>query len=118
MSSCGPKEPSSPRPNTLQPAAEPQQRRGRGRPRKQQLEPLGPPAPKRPRGRPKGSKNKGSKTVFKKVEPDGARRPKGRPRKWLQKVIAKGSEEQKVSSEEGEPAPSLSEPSLSQEEGQ
>ncbi|KAM9799635.1 high mobility group AT-hook 2b isoform X1 [Syngnathus acus] len=115
MSSSGPTEPSSSRPSSPEQTAEPQQRRGRGRPRKQQLEPLGPPTPKRPRGRPKGSKNKGPKTILKKAEPSGERRPRGRPRKWLQRVVAKGSEEPKVSSEEGESATS---PASSQEEGQ
>ncbi|XP_061640266.1 high mobility group AT-hook 2b [Phyllopteryx taeniolatus] len=118
MSSSGPKEPSPPRPRSPQLAAQPQQRRGRGRPRKQQLEPVGPPTPKRPRGRPKGSKNKGPKTALKLAEPAGERRPRGRPRKWLRRVVEQGREEQKVASGEEEPAPSRSEPSSSQEEGQ
>ncbi|XP_057703010.1 high mobility group AT-hook 2b isoform X2 [Corythoichthys intestinalis] len=102
MSSSGPKEPSSPRASTPQPAAEPQQHRGRGRPRKQQLEAVGPQTPKRPRGRPKGSKNKGPKTTLKKIEPPaGERRPRGRPRKWLQ-MVEKGSEEQKPHARKGE----------------
>ncbi|XP_049589422.1 high mobility group AT-hook 2b isoform X2 [Syngnathus scovelli] len=98
MSSSGPTEPSSSRPSSPEQTAEPQQRRGRGRPRKQQLEPLGPSTPKRPRGRPKGSKNKSPKTILKKAEPSGERRPRGRPRKWLQRVVAKGSEEPKLHS--------------------
>ncbi|XP_077430498.1 uncharacterized protein LOC144057109 [Vanacampus margaritifer] len=116
-SSSGPKEPAfPPRPSSPpQMADESQQRRGRGRPRKQQLEPLGPPTPKRPRGRPKGSKNKSPKVALKKVEPAGQRRPRGRPRKWLQKIVEKGSEEQKVSSDS---APARSEPFSSHEEGQ
>ncbi|XP_077581607.1 uncharacterized protein LOC144202628 [Stigmatopora nigra] len=97
MSSSGPNEPSSPHSSSPQSGVEPQQRKGRGRPRKQNLAPVGPPTPKRPRGRPKGSKNKEPKTTLKEIEPPaGKRRPRGRPRKWLQKVVEKGSEEQKV----------------------
>ncbi|XP_061688485.1 high mobility group AT-hook 2b isoform X2 [Syngnathoides biaculeatus] len=113
MSSSGPKEPSPPGPAS----PEPEQRRGRGRPRKHRPvsgeEPVGPPTPKRPRGRPKGSRNKGPKTPLKRVEAAGERRRRGRPRKWLQKLVEEGSEEQKVQSEEGGP-----ERSSPQEEGQ
>ncbi|XP_061688487.1 high mobility group AT-hook 2b isoform X4 [Syngnathoides biaculeatus] len=95
MSSSGPKEPSPPGPAS----PEPEQRRGRGRPRKHRPvsgeEPVGPPTPKRPRGRPKGSRNKGPKTPLKRVEAAGERRRRGRPRKWLQKLVEEGSEEQK-----------------------
>nr|XP_057946254.1 high mobility group AT-hook 2b [Doryrhamphus excisus]XP_057946333.1 high mobility group AT-hook 2b [Doryrhamphus excisus] len=117
--SSGAKESSPPRPSGPQPpAAEPPQRRGRGRPRKQQQEPVGPPTPKRPRGRPKGSKNKGPKSALKKVEPAGQRRPRGRPRKWLQRVVENASDEQEVFSEGGQTRGAApSEPSSSQQEG-